>query len=236
MLEHEPEQTPAVPTSPAQIPAAERRVSAEELTRAVTALEDAKAAERIAGVAPIGQVVDELGLDSTPEDIWAQVQRQRAEAAVPKPQKHSVPVLQPQIVRQARRGWRGMRGWIWVIFWCTGGFGLLAGLPHLLDHRIHATPDGDSIIISGDGQTLTTNPAGKLVEVGGDGDTVVLTGNSHWLIVNGDHNTIRVKGKIDRLTTDGDKNTVLLSAGPAPIVTGHGDGNKIEQTNPQAKI
>ena len=223
MLEHEPQETPA-----AQIHAAQRRVSAEELTRAVSALEDAKAAERVAGVAPIGQVVDELGLDSTPEEIWAQVQKQRAEAA-PKPQVQAVPAVQTQqIARYVRHGWRQSRGWLWVIFWCTGGFGLLAGLPHLLDHRIHANPNGDSVIISGDGQTLTTNPAGKLVEVGGDGDTVVLTGNSHWLIVNGDHNTIRVKGKIDRLTTDGDKNTVILSAGPSPIVTGSGDGNKIE--------
>ncbi len=93
MLEHEPQQTPAVPTAPAQIPAAERRVSAEELARAVSALEDAKAAERLAGVAPIGQVIDELGLDATPEEIWAQVQKQRMQKAAAKttPAQTAVP-------------------------------------------------------------------------------------------------------------------------------------------------
>ncbi len=181
MLEHEPQETPA-----AQIPAAQRRVPAEELTRAVSTLEDAKAAERIAGVAPIGQVVEELGLDSTPEEIWAQVQKQRAEAA-PKPQVQAVPMLQnPQIARHVRRGWRHSKGWLWVIFWCTGGFGLLAGLPHLLHPASSQT-----ITISGDATTETIPAQGKDVVITGDGDKITLQGQARSVIILGDKNMLR---------------------------------------------
>jgi hypothetical protein len=180
MLEHELQETPAV-----QIPAAQRRVSAEELTRAVSALEDAKAAERVAGVAPIGQVVEELGLDSTPEEIWAEIVKQRtqkAAEAVPVPQAQTVPVMQPKIGRQARRGWRGMRGWIWIVFWCTGGFGLLTGLPHLLSQTVAIT--GDS--------TAETIPAqGKNILILGDGDKITLLGHAHSVIILGDKTTLR---------------------------------------------
>jgi hypothetical protein len=185
MLEHEPQETPA-----SQIPAAQRRVSAAELTRAVSALEDAKAAERVAGVAPIGQVVDELGLDSTPEEIWAQVQKQRAEAA-PKPQ--TVPTQ--QIGRQVRRGWRGMRGWAWIVFWCTGGFGLLAGgfgmlagLPHLLDGQTVIT--GHTITINADSITQPVNAQGKDVVINGDRDVITLQGTAKSLEINGDFVTV----------------------------------------------
>jgi len=206
MLEHETEQTPA-----AQIPAAERRVSAEELTRAVSALEDAKAAERVAGVAPIGQVVEEMGLDSTPEEIWAQVQKQRAEAA-PKPQVQSVPVLQnAKIGRQVRRGWRQGKGWLWVIFWCTGGFGLLAGLPRLLHPQDITT--GQTIAIGGDNETETISVQGKEVVISGDGDKITLTGKAKNVLVSGDSNRLNGTSPEDYQLM-GDGNTVKWTSTP----------------------
>jgi len=235
MLEHEPQETPAPQTFTAQIPAAERRVSAEELTRAVSALEDAKAAERIAGVAPIGQVVDELGLDSTPEEIWAQVQKQRAEAAAPKPQVHSAPVVQTQqIGRQVRRGWRHSKGWLWVIFWCTGGFGLLAGLPHML----HLSPS-PGVDISGDRVTGSYNVQGtgpqRDVSVSGDHDKITLHGNVRNLSVDGRGNTVTVLGFVEAVTVDDDNNTIhwtkeLPGKAVQPEVSG--DGNIVGQSSP----
>jgi hypothetical protein len=219
MLEHEPQETPAsqtstAQTSTAQIPAAQRRVSAEELTRAVSALEDAKAAERIAGVAPIGQIVDELGLDSTPEEIWVQVQKQRAEAA-PKPQVQPVPMLQnPKVGRQVRRGWRGMRGWIWVIFWCTGGFGLLTGLPHLL-HTQNITP-GQTITIDADALTQPINVQGKDVVISGDKDKITLQGTAKSVEINGDFTTVTGDAP-QSYVISGDGDIVHFKAAAKPV-------------------
>ncbi len=211
MLEHEPQETPAPQTFTAQIPAAQRRVSAEDLTRAVSALEDAKAAERMAGVAPIGQVVDELGLDSTPEEIWAQVQKQRAEAA-PKPQGQAVPAVQTQqIGRQVRRGWRHSKGWLWVIFWCTGGFGLLAGLPHLLHPQDMTT--GQTILIGGDNDTETISVQGKEVVISGDGDKITLTGKAKNVLVSGNSNRLNGTSPEDYQLM-GDGNAVKWNTAP----------------------
>lgn len=214
MLEHEPQETPAPQTFTAQIPAAQRRVSAEELTRAVSALEDAKAAERVAGVAPIGQVVDELGLDSTPEEIWAQIQKQRAEAA-PKPQVQSVPAVQTQhIARHVRRGWRHSKGWLWVIFWCTGGFGLLAGLPHLLNTQTATT--GNELTINGDFVTQPVNAQGKDVVINGDIDHVTLQGVARSVEVNGDFVTVTGDAP-QNYVINGDGDNVHFKAAAKPV-------------------
>jgi len=57
-------------------PAAKVRVKAEELTAALNTL-DAQKAQALEGTLPIGQAVEELNLEATPEQIWAEVQRQR---------------------------------------------------------------------------------------------------------------------------------------------------------------
>ena len=58
------------------------RVTPQELTEALAAIESRKQAEasRLAGTIPIGDAIADLHLDSTPEDIWAEVQAQRAKA------------------------------------------------------------------------------------------------------------------------------------------------------------
>ena len=68
------------------LPPAQIRVTQEELTQALAALEDRKqeAARRreeeeryLAQTIPIGQAVQDLRLDATPEEVWAEVQAQR---------------------------------------------------------------------------------------------------------------------------------------------------------------
>ncbi len=63
-------------------PVSQARVTPEELTQALAAIESRKQAEasRLAGTIPIGDAITDLHLDSTPEDIWAEVQAQRAKA------------------------------------------------------------------------------------------------------------------------------------------------------------
>jgi hypothetical protein len=64
-------------------PLIEHRVTTEEFTQAVAALESRKEEERqrLAGTVPIAQTVQELGIDAAPDEIWTEVQAQRARQA-----------------------------------------------------------------------------------------------------------------------------------------------------------
>ena len=216
MLKHE---------EPQDLPAASQRVTAEELSRAVSALEDARAAEQINGTTSIGQVVDELNLDATPEEIWAQVQRQRAEDALKTTPaltaRVSLAVRVSSTTRRRGRGWREIKGWVWVAFWCCGGLGLVS-------HWIHPAGPPAGVVITGDAQTLTSATAGKSVQVTGDGDTVTLTGDCPVLTITGDGNHIRVQGKVGKVVADGDSNTITYTALPAPILSEDGSGNTVK--------
>ena len=205
-----------------ELPAARQRVTAQELARAVSALDEARAAEQISGTTSIGQVVDELNLDSTPEEIWAQVQQQRVEDAAKMAAK-AAPKQTARVSLAARRrvrGWREIKGWVWIAFWCCGGLGLVS-------HWVHPAGPPAGVVITGDSQTLTSATAGKSVEVSGDGDTLTLTGDCPTLTITGDANHIRVQGKVGRVVADGDSNTVTYTAAPAPILSGDGDGNRV---------
>jgi len=228
MLQHEPlEQTP-------ETPAAQIRVTSEELAQAINALEASKdaAARHLAGTVPIGEVVQELKLEATPEEIWAQVQRQRAQAAqreAARAQPAAVPITAAQNKGAARRrvrGWRELKGWAWVLFWCCGGGGLLSAALH----SFHAAPVG--VQISGDNQTLTSGTQGKNVEVTGDGDTLTLRGDCPTLTITGDHNHIRVFGAVGRVIATGDDNSIIYTQGSAPALDGTGDGNHVGPSAP----
>ena len=108
MLEHEPSpsQTPAssftdapqktTPLASAPPEAVNARVTAEEFTAAVAAVEArrAAAAKREGSTVPIGQAVDELGVNIPPADIWAEVQARRQQG---KP----VPLAQSAAIKAA---------------------------------------------------------------------------------------------------------------------------------------
>ncbi len=74
MLKHQED----VETGP-PVFASQARVTPAELSEALAAIESRKQAEasRLAGTIPIEQAVSELHLDSSPEEIWAEVQTQR---------------------------------------------------------------------------------------------------------------------------------------------------------------
>lgn len=71
MLKHQDNSQPQPPTQPA----AQVRVTPEELAAAVTALQIRK--EGAPGTIAIGDAVDELGLDATPEEVLAEVEARR---------------------------------------------------------------------------------------------------------------------------------------------------------------
>lgn len=106
----------AVPEPPSSIPpitVAQARVTPDELSSALAAIEARRQAEaaHLAGTIPIDQAVSDLHLDSTPDEIWAEVKTQREKASLPK----TAPVEQPpqaapplSVSRPAvrHRGWR----------------------------------------------------------------------------------------------------------------------------------
>ncbi len=209
------------------LPAASQRVTAEELSRAVSALDEARAAEQIYGTAPIGQVVEELGLDATPEEIWAQVQQQRAADMAKTAAVALVKTARVSPAARRRvRGWHEIKGWVWIAFWCFGGVGLVS-------HWVHPGGPPAGMVIKGDAQTVTSATAGKSVEVSGDGDTLTLTGDCPVLTISGDGNHIRVQGKVGRVVADGDSNTITYTSSPAPVLSGDGDGNTVGPPSPQ---
>ena len=108
----------AVPEPPLSV--SQRRVTPDELTQALAAIEARRQAE--AGTIPIDQAVSELHLDSTSDEIWAEVQAQRMKASLPK----AAPVVQPQqaappvsvsrpVGRVRPRGWRRLLAPVLVI-------------------------------------------------------------------------------------------------------------------------
>ena len=210
MLKHEPEQTLTSQNPTASIPAAERRVTAEELTRAVSALEDAKAAERVAGVAPIGQVVEELGLDSTPEEIWEQVQKQRAQAAAAQTSPTQSAVVQPAIRPHHRRGrWYLLFAVVCVVY----------GFSHNWYAAMQVQAPFDSvqtITISGDSQTETIPAQGKDIVITGENDNITLQGRAQDVSIIGDNDRLRGDAP-DAYDQTGDGNDVKWTGEPHPV-------------------
>lgn len=114
-------------TSTPPISVAQARVTPDELAEALAAIEARRQAEaaHLAGTIPIEQAVSELHLDSTSDEIWAEVQGQRAKAAAARQRpapifqaipKHVVPqqVIAPPQTRR-RRGWRRLLAPVLVV-------------------------------------------------------------------------------------------------------------------------
>ncbi len=204
------------------LPATQQRVTAEELARAVSALDEARAAEQISGTAPIGQVVQELNLDATPEEIWAQVQVQRAQDAA-KTSTQTARVL--PAARQVQRR-RKVKGWVLVVLACTGGLGLLAHLNQ--PGRPPANIAAARMLIDGDGQTLAVDAQGKYVTVGGSRNTITLHGDCPTLYISGSGNHIQIQGKVQQVSPGGDSNIVTYTTLPAPTLLKNGNSNRLE--------
>jgi hypothetical protein len=85
-------------TSREEIPSVtQERVTSEELNQALARIEARKAEEarRTAGTIPLGQAVEELGLDATPAEIFAEVQAQRQSTGITSDGAPVVPSVWP---------------------------------------------------------------------------------------------------------------------------------------------
>ena len=229
MLQHEQEQ-------PTGTPAAQIRVTSEELAQAINALEASKdeAARHLAGTVPIGEVVQELKLEATPEDIWAQVQKQRTQAAeeeagrvraaampvVPAAQDARSTRLRVRGWRRVARGWQGMKGWLWILFWCSGGMGLISSALH----PSHTVAPG--IHVDGNDTRSTYNVHHEDAEIKGNDNNITLRGDVRRLTVNGNDNTVTVLGTVEAVTVHSNGSQVHWTQEPPgktiePAVSGN---------------
>lgn len=127
MLKQDAVPEPPISVSPASMSppsVGQARVTPDELSQALAAIEARKQAEaaHLAGTIPIDQAVSDLHLDSTSDEIWAEVQAQRAKASPPKAASRETPpqAVQPFSVgvpmgRVRRRGWRRLLAPVLVI-------------------------------------------------------------------------------------------------------------------------
>ncbi len=242
MLQHEQEQPLETSAAPA-IPAAQIRVTSEELAQAINDLESSKdaAARHLAGTVPIGEVVQELKLEATPEEIWAQVQRQRArkaaEDAAVQPAFAPTATVQPaapQVLPRPRRRWRG-RWWALIgIGWAV--YGVVHGsFVSPMTSRFAPVQSGTTVEVTGDGGTVSYVVHRSDVEVSGDNNTVTLRGQCSHLNVTGGGNTVRVIGTVKNVSTAGDHNKIHWTKerpGEAPVFENDGDGNQVGPSAP----
>ena len=233
MLQHEPQ-------DPLTSSAGQVRVTAEELATAINALEADKEQEArtLEGTVPIGQVVQELGLKATPEELWARIQVQRAEAYAPQSSMHGRRTVWVWIVGAGL-------GWTLLITALGGGFGQgqsrngTAVRPAI---RVPRTPViahppksvsppksvGATTTVSGDGSADAYNCRDSDLDVSGDGNNITVTGHCRSLTVGGDGDVITVTGTVDEVRVTGSGNNVSWNSGQAPApphISDEGDGN-----------
>ena len=163
------------------LPAEQVRVTPEELSQALASIEERKQAEasRLAGTIPIDQAVSELHLDSTSDEIWAEVQAQRARVAAAQRehtrreqrQQKQAAQQQAQAARPQFVAPRRLQGWTrfiapLVVLWVLVHNGII---PHFWSHPTHAAapilrplaqiPDGKEVYA--DDAALAQISAGK---------------------------------------------------------------------------
>jgi len=215
MLEHEPQ-------DPLTSSAGQVRVTAEELAAAINALEADRERETrlLEGTVSIGQVAREMGLKATPEELWARIQVQRAQAAA------------RGRGRRVVWAWLGGAGLAWTLLITAlgGGFGQGRGGGTAVAPVTAQAPGaaGTAATVSGDGGVVTYNCRNSDLNVGGDGNNVTVTGHCRRLTVGGDGNVVSVTGTVDMVKAAGNGNNVSWDAGQPsapPVVSNEGDGN-----------
>lgn len=234
MLKNKTEEV-SLPTAAAQV-----RVTPEELAVALNVLETEKqeAARHRESTVPIGEVVSEMNLEVTPDEVWAQVQKQRrqaeADAEAQVQVQRTATVTKTATARRRIRSWRDIKAWVWVLFWVSGGGGLLTLIPHLIHP---APPVGISVAgdhVSGTYTVQGTGPQ-RDATVSGDNDTITLRGDVRNLKVEGEDNTVTVIGSVEGVKIDDSGNTVhwtkeVPGKVTQPVV--NGDGNKFGMIQP----
>ncbi len=135
------------------------RVSPEELSAALSAIEARRQAE--AKTIPIDQAVSELHLDSTPDEIWAEVKTQREKAAAKQEPPRQVPQSALPLPQRSRR--RRFFAPLLVF----GGIVLFThhgGIPHFWNHKPAPAPILRPLAQEPDGKTVYADDA-ALVQI-----------------------------------------------------------------------
>jgi len=138
---------------PSQNPSGAPRVTLEELNAALAAIEARKQAEaaHLAGTIALDQAVSELHLDSTPDEIWTEVQAQRAAVPQTLPQK-SLPQTRTLPPKRARflRGWPALivpAAALWIVIGTVApqlGSNHLSSTPPVV-RSLSLVPDGTEV-------------------------------------------------------------------------------------------
>jgi hypothetical protein len=153
------------PQSVNQVSVSQARVTPEELNAALAAIEVRKQAE--AKTIPIDQAVSELHLNSTADEIWTEVQAQRAKAAAQRSQhKEEQRTQEAQETKPRRRSGSGRRR-MFAPLLLVGGIILLSQhgtLPHFWNNAPAAAPILRSLAQEPDGKTVYADDA-ALVQI-----------------------------------------------------------------------
>lgn len=145
MLKHQEETRSDAPVS-----APQARVTPEELSAALAAIEARKQAEasRLAGTIPIEQAISELHLDSSPEELWTEVQASRAKAEATRQKQAQQAAAAQWVIAPSRpkRRRRGLRIFLPLLgIWTVFHFGIV---PQIFSHHRPAIRQGQMAPLS----------------------------------------------------------------------------------------
>jgi hypothetical protein len=251
MLHNEQENNDSQPVQ--AVPPAQRRVTADELNAALNALESRKQEEAKQGreTVAIGEVVQELGLDLTPEEIWQQIESQRAaQSSPPKTPPAESPHLAQTVnetLHAAAQQAHKIAGQASAAAAATyiaaqaaqsrrhgrsrrGGLGVLGILLALTCIGIASFSSNHGLMINGDHAIIPYAGHYGTAVVTGDEDTITLSGGCDTLTVLGDHDHITITGTVKHIVTLGDDNIIQWTqqpSGQSPSISDNGDGNRI---------
>ncbi len=214
MLQHEQ------PELQTQTNAADARVTPEELSAAVKALE-----EKQSSTVAIGSVVDELRLNATSEQIWDEVQQQRAQdAAAQTPSAQSFAVMPKARPRRRVRWWA--IAVVGVVVW---------GALHNISIQTSPSVTTTSRTTTITSRTMNTTPppavipSGQAITISGDGQSETIPVQGKDVVVTGDGNDLTLHGQARSVTVSGDGNDLSGDAPKASSITG--DGNDVQWTS-----
>ena len=225
MLQHEQTDPPPVsPPIPLPVPAANARVTPDELNAALKALEDQQSS-----TVAIGSVVDELHLNATPEQIWGQVQKQRE-------QKQQMPPSRPQVFQPQRKPkWGAIIALtLGVVFALPALLGILAGSSSTettagTSHKTTAGAAHSKQITQPHAPAAAVTHPGQTVTIGGDGQDETIPVEGKDVVITGSDNDITLQGQARSVTIGGDGNDLQGDSPAESSVSGN--GNNIQWTS-----
>ncbi len=233
-------------STPSSADAAQVRVTPEELTQALNALQKSKEEEasQLNGTLSIGQAVDEMGLDSTPEEIWKHIQAQRLQKEQEaqrqqeqEAQRHEAEAQKQSIGKQAEAIAAGI---------AAGKIAYDAA--HAAQQRKERKrrrngPNpifallavgcfffftGHGVMVNDSHRTTTYVGNHNVAMINGNDDTITFSGDCSILIVDGNSDHIVIEGHVKHVIANGNDNTAIWSKrinSEAPSIIDNGHNN-----------